>query len=103
MAQSDMYDNEGGSDQPPSEPQDDGQDGGQQEGKTFLVNQEMYPNAKPGDQFMVKVEAIHDGEMSCSVMEDGDNQEDEEAPPDEGGEQMAGAMPPGGGGSSMYD
>lgn len=98
----DMYDNEGGNEQPMADSQDDGKMGGQ-EGKTFLVNQEMYPNAKPGDQFMVKVEAIHDGEMSCSVMEEGEKPEDEEAPPDEGGEQMAGAMPPGGGGSSMYD
>jgi hypothetical protein len=99
----DMYDNEGGNKQPMADSQDDGQGGGQQEGKTFLVNQEMYPNAKPGDQFMVKVEAIHDGEMSCSVMGEGEKEEGEEAPPDEGGEETSEAMPPGGGGSSMYD
>lgn len=37
---------------------------------TFLVNKEAYPEAKPGDMFKMRVEAVHDAEMECSVMKD---------------------------------
>jgi|SRR5271170_1185394 len=71
-----------------SEPRGQGEDG-EGEGETFMVNKEAYPEAKPGDTFMMRVERVHEGEMECSVEKP---EEDEEH--GEGEEAMAGAEAP---------
>lgn len=70
---------------PPAEDQPEG-------GRTFLVNKEAYPDAKPGDVFKMRVEQVHDDEMSCSIEKDGEP----ESGPEEPAEQTENpATPPG--------
>ena len=62
----------------------DGMDKGEGEGQTFLINKEAYPEAKPGDTFKMRVEQVHDQEMECSVMKEGEAKDEgsaEEASP----------------------
>jgi hypothetical protein len=99
MPQDDYFEDAPG--QEDSMPKGDGAgDGADQSegGQTFLVNKEAYPDAKPGDVFKMRVEEVHDQEMSCSVMKDDEGKEGEEQPPEEA------PMPAmAGGGNPMMD
>lgn len=62
-------------------------------GKTYLINSEVCPGMKPGDEMVVKIERVLDGEYEVSYA------------PEKGEEEEAGgsepAMMEGGGGSAM--
>lgn len=81
MADEDLFeDKPGASDAPPADKPDDDKQG---DAETYLVNREAYPDAKPGDVFKMRVAAVHDAEMECTVEKDDEQQEGEEAPPEE--------------------
>ena len=66
-----------------------------QTGSTFLINKEVYPEAKPGDTFTVRVERVHDAEMECSLVK-GDEEQTQEPALDEGDGEPSAAAPHGG-------
>jgi hypothetical protein len=60
----------------------EGEGKGEEGGETFLVNRAAYPDAKPGDRFMMRVEAVHENEMECSVEPMEKEEKDEEPEPE---------------------
>jgi|HubBroStandDraft_6_1064221.scaffolds.fasta_scaffold175276_2 hypothetical protein len=79
-----------GQDAPPDKAGGDDKEKG--DSPTFLVNKEAYPDAKPGDMFKMRVAAVHDKEMECTVEKGDEQEEGEEAPPEEA--SMPGASGP---------
>lgn len=100
---SDYFDN--GPDQETAKPGGGAMDGhddkeGMDDKPTFLVNKEAYPDAKPGDVLKMRVAAVHDQEMECTVEKDDEHEEHEEEPEPA---SMPGSSEGGGANDAMMD
>lgn len=71
------------------------EEGKQDDGQTYLINKDVCPDMKPGDEMVVKIVAIHDKEYEVSYAPEGEHSEEKEAA---GSEGMGATMPEGGAG-----
>jgi hypothetical protein len=75
--QDDLYG--GGSDMPneaPAEKEDRKEAG--ESGKTYLINKDVCPDMQVGDEMVVKIEAIHEGEYEVSYSEEKPTEQESE-------------------------
>ena len=70
------------------------------EGKTALLDESICPGMKPGDEVVLKIVGVHDGQYSVSYSP---APKEESPEPGEPGESPAPADAPGAGGGSLYE
>lgn len=101
--QEDLYDSQ------PSEPQDNSEQSGDEnpneEGReTALIPSSLCPGMKPGEEVVLKIEAVHDDQYAVSYAPKEKTYEGKEGGDDGGMDQapMPGAMASAGGGDPNY-